>query len=276
MDNLKKINSGAEEGKISEDVEIKQIDEREQYQKPARERLLAKTVKSEEKASALANQEAVSVSINSGKHGQHKLEKINSIIQDINVAVKTTEEITVLFEGISGILEQAAKTDSMERLKLLEIEARDLAREVEKIAEASPAIPTPGGAEETALVDIEKRLAVALDELKSPPTDKKLAPAEIVLDNPDARKATSRKLEETKVHLGSLTETIKETAVAIRKAIEIGQVAFENSEASTVLVRDVDAALELAQKASFSINSDPGKAISAIGESKLGTELLKS
>lgn len=252
--------------------DLKKIDERVPNRKQSREELYKKSklVPAAKVEQAVQNTEAVSVNISANKKATGSHEQINSILTEINEAVRTTDEITALFEGITGIITQASKTDSMERLKVLEREARDLAVEVSKIANTD--VRTSKSADK-ALIEIETKLQNALGELRQPASS--VVETEISFESPDKLSDSSKKIESTKEHLLGLTQTVRETALEIKRAIDIGEIAVANNEASTVMVRDVDAALEIATKTSLSINSDPRKAMAAIGESKRGQELLK-
>lgn len=252
--------------------DVKKIEEREPNRKQSKEDLYKqrRLLTAAKVESAVQNSEAVSVTISNNKKATGSREQINSILEEINEAVRTTDEITALFEGITGIITQAAKTDSMERLKVLEREARDLAVEVSKIANTD--VPTSKSADK-ALIEIETKLQNALGELRLPASS--VVETEISFDSPDKLSNSTKKIESTKEHLLGLTQTVRETALEIKRAIDIGEIAVANNEASTVMVRDVNAALEVATKTSLNINSDPRKALAAIGESKRGQELLK-
>ncbi len=219
---------------------------------------------------AKTNTEAVSVAVSSTKATNPGKEQVYKILGEINQAVRNTDEITSLVEGIAGIVSQAAKAETMERLNALEFEARDLAAEVAKIASH--------GIDETKishhnLSDHTKKLSESFGKLSEP--------AQVLSSQifPFNDLETARKHEElvnkTKSEIESLSENIRATAVELKKAMEIGETVVENNEASFAMVRDVDAAIEMAQKTSKSINADPKTALAAIGESKRAPDLIK-
>ncbi|GEM_PF-3068040 len=229
-------------------------------------------------AATKINHEAVKVDLETRAVSEKQIqrEKINSIIQQVNVAVQATEEISSIFDSITGIIEQAgSETASATRLQTLEREAKTLAEEITKIAEKGAALKDEPTTDLESLSAVEAKLSTVLNQLFPEASKTPITPAEISFQNKGAIENTALKVKSTKEQLELITKNIKETSADIRRAIELGEVAVENNEASTVMVRDVMQALEIAARTSLNINSDPTTAINAIGIKSLRPDLLK-
>jgi hypothetical protein len=217
-----------------------------------------------------SSSDAVAVSVTSERKGTGDKNKLYSILDEINLAVRTTDEITALIDGISGIVTQASKAESLERLAVLEEEAKELTNEIAKIAAVDI---QKSDTNNLKVLEFEGKLQSSLSELKKPVNE--IESQIFPFGSPENVEANSEKITQTKAEIESLTKNIRLTAVEIKKAMEIGETAVENSEASMAMVRDVDAAAEMAKKTGLQIKSDPIKAIAAIGESKRAPDLIK-
>jgi hypothetical protein len=209
--------------------------------------------------------EAASISVTSKKTNDRN--QIHKVLEEINLAIRNTDEITTLLDGISGIASQASKADSVERLGKLQLEAQELAREIAKIADT----PVPrSSSTDPKINDFEEKLHESLSNLKKPS-----AQIESGLNSAKGSKFEEDLLNKTKKEIESLTSNIRTTALEIKKAIDLGEIAVENNEASFVMVRDVEQAAEMAKKASLSIGKNPNLALGAIGVSKRAQDLIK-
>jgi len=253
-------------------MDVKELSAKEQFKKNPQDEKKAKAPRPISNLTANhINTEAVQIEIKSGSAKKHNStrDKINSVIEQVNLAVKTTEDIASVFESITGIVEQAvSKVGSSDRLKVLEVEARSLAGEVERLTSMGKGFTGEAFESDKDLEEIELRLKQTIE---SP-----FGPSDIKFSNIAEINTTVTKVSSAKERLENITKTIKETSLEIKKALEMGEIASANSEASSVLVRDVEQALEVAKQTSLSINTDPVKAIAAVGTSKIGSDLLKS
>lgn len=224
------------------------------------------------------NEEAVKVdlAIKSRSSRSDERGKINSIIEQINLAVQATEEISALFESITGIVEQASQTSgSSDRLPTLELEAKELASAVRKITDRANSPQDTLPSDKQTLVAVEQKLCEALKGLFGSESGATIQPAEISFKSKDSITKTAQQVDQTRNHLESIAKNIRETAAEIRRAIELGEVALENGEASEVMVRDLEEAFKVAEVASGRISTNPEQAIRAIAIKKLRVDLLK-
>ncbi|MDZ4785731.1 MAG: hypothetical protein SGJ02_06620 [bacterium] len=258
-------------------MDVKELSAKEQFKKNPQDEKKAKAPRPISNLTANhINTEAVQIEIKSGSAKKHNStrDKINSVIEQVNLAVKTTEDIASVFESITGIVEQAvSKVGSSDRLKVLEVEARSLAGEVERLTSMGKGFTGEAFESDKDLEEIELRLKQTIESLVN---QKPFGPSDIKFSNIAEINTTVTKVSSAKERLENITKTIKETSLEIKKALEMGEIASANSEASSVLVRDVEQALEVAKQTSLSINTDPVKAIAAVGTSKIGSDLLKS
>jgi hypothetical protein len=219
---------------------------------------------------ANSSSDAVEISVSPDRKLSGDKNKLYSVLDEINLAVRTTDEITALVEGISGIVTQASRAENLERLAILEKEARELTAEISKIAMVDI---QKSESKNLKVMEFEGKLQSSLSDLKKPvgEIESNIFPFE----SPEHVGANAEKINQTKAEIEALTKNIRLTAVEIKRAMEIGETAVENSEASTAMVRDVNAAVEMAQKTGLHIKSDPARAIAAIGVSKRAPDLIK-
>lgn len=211
--------------------------------------------------------EAVSISVSGNQKTKNDRQEVHKVLEEINQAIRNTDEITSLLEGISGIASQASKADSMERVERLQAEAKELAREIAKIADS----PIPrSNLSDPKINTFEQELQGAFDSLKKPS-----AQIESGINSLKSRESGADLLTKTKAEIESLTSNIRATALEIKKAIDLGEIAIENNEATFVMVRDVEKAAEMAKQASLSIGKNPKLALEAIGLSKRAQDLIK-
>lgn len=221
--------------------------------------------------------DAVNLEVKSAqkRHDVETRTKRNDILLRINEAVETTEEIGSILESITGIVEQAKNQNLPgERIKPLEVEAQQLADQASTKLEKARGVITPVGVDDDTIKKIEKKLAAALEQLY--PTDNSnIAAHDINFTTKEAIVNTLAKVESTRDRLLGLTRTVQETSEEIKRAVELTEVASENVEASSSLVRDLNQALDMASETSLKINEKPQLALDAIGDPSSVVELLK-
>lgn len=217
---------------------------------------------------AKSNSEAVKIGIS--KSQSTSKEQVYKILNEINQAVRNTDEITALVDGIVGIVTQANRAETAERLNALESEARDLAAEVAKIASVEI---DSAAMSENKLSAQAKKLSDSFGALSKPA--QKITTELSPFSDSSKTKQYEEVVSQAKAEIESISENIRATALELKKAMELGETVVENKEASFAMVRDVESAIEMAKKTSKSINADPKTAIGAIGESKRAADLIK-
>ena len=236
-----------------------------------------RSIKSLEAAHPLAKAvDPVSVQL---EHAQHRenvdvSRKANEVISVVNQVSDATKEIKQLVESLGGITEQADQNQgNPKRVAALEKEANDLVDEIKKRVNAK----TEGGVDlfggDKIRLDVEKQLGKVLDVIL--PDDKvgsgisevKFTPKDLILN-------VRTNIEKVRARLETVSDSLNSTKGEVESVIKELAVANENSEASNASVRDVDQALELADKLRGSFAARHQQAVNASGVTPESLKLL--
>lgn len=199
-----------------------------------------------------------------------------SVIEKVEEALQTTQEIGEIFQSIAGIVELADKeiTERQKRERL-QTEARELASQIEaRLERISRTSLNPLPEEEQKRKKVEELLR-EIAELTPKSFGEYLSSADINLSSEQEIEATIRKVKRAKERIERLSGIVHETADIMKKAFTLTEIASENSTASEASIRELDEALRIAEETSLHINENPAAALGAIGLTKESLELLK-
>ncbi|MCB0338023.1 MAG: hypothetical protein KDD53_00395 [Bdellovibrionales bacterium] len=193
-------------------------------------------------------------------------DKANRIINEVNLTIQATEDITNIFSSVEGIVVQAGEQETTpERKKVLEKEANSLLEEARKVAQKATDQSGADPANDEVELQIEKELAplrkLLPDEAKS-----SFGISVVDFSTEDAIVNTRIEVERAVRQLKDLSERVNNSSENIRSRLSELEVAAQNSEASQSSIRDVDQALRLGADIAGRIGGDPQNALGSFSQ----------
>lgn len=209
---------------------------------------------------------------------KHINSKLNEVIDAVNLASNATADIEKLVKSISGIVEQVdAGNLPANRRGILEDEANQLVSEIKVKAEVeTEAGVKPLGGDKIRL-ELEEKLGKQLEVILPDTARNAFGIGRIGLSQKDAILQTRATVEAARLRLEELRSAVTDGQKQLEHTVNTVDVALQNSEASSVSVRDVDQALRLASDTKSAVSKSPEAAIGSIGRLRASAlELLES
>lgn len=233
----------------------------------------AKTVSSARQNDAAVNLNIQKTSSTDRAKTQSRL-KLNEALSAAHLAKDSVKELGDLVESVAGIVEQAAGTEvPKERLPILEQEGRQLAGELVDRAKTSPLKELPNYVSGETKVELQAHVDQTLSTL-APTKDAKSALVDF--SSSAAITASQDKVSATQHQVNTLHQTVDKAAAEISKTVTSFEVVNENQQAATADVRDVEAAIDLANKLSEQIRLNREESFASFGNLDLNSARLLS
>ncbi len=204
------------------------------------------------------------VKVNTEHHSQDIRAHTNNIIDAINLAVSNTHEISALFKGISGIVEQLGVGEiSDKRISILEKEAQELIQAIQmKALQASSGEVRPLAGDSIRL-EVERELGKTLELILPDSAIDAFGLTKLDFSRKEAIINTRTAVARAQAQLEDLQSAVNISKVTIESAVTQLEIAWQNSEASRSSVRDLEEAMQLAGFTSNSIGADPSGAVNS-------------
>lgn len=207
-------------------------------------------------------------------HSAEIRQKLNEVINTVNFAVDTTNELKSIVNSIAGIASQASNDDlTQQRKTALEREANSLISEIKKKAETS----TPEGIKpllgDKIALDIEKKLGKTLEFVLPDSAKDSFGLNPVSFSRKDSIIATITNIKKAQEQIERLKNSVAEVKEQVKSKADEIDVMVQNTEASFASVRDLDQAIQLAGNTKVGIKTDPERALSSLG--KLDSSALR-
>ena len=197
----------------------------------------------------------------------------NEIVSTINVVADATGEIDRLVKSIDGIVKQASKDDvPPKRLSVLEKEANQIIDAIKRkvdLTSTSHGNPLNG---DPIKLDGEPGVAPALNVQLPDHAKNAFGIKKIDFSGQAGIENSKVAVSHAQSQLHELHSKVQDTKKSVHHAVATLDVALQNTEASKATVRDLDAALKLANEAKSHISHQHGEALGSI--SRLGQRAL--
>lgn len=203
--------------------------------------------------------------------------KLNEVIEAVNLASNATSDIEKLVKSIGGIIDQVDSGNlPANRRSILEDEANQLVLEIKvkaNVETESGVRPLSG---DKIRFELEQKLGKALEVILPDTAKNAFGLGKIGLSQKDAILQTRATVEAARQRLEELRKAVTDGQKDLEHTVNTVDVALQNSEASSVSVRDVDQALKLASDTKSAVGKSPEAAIGSIGRLKASAlELLE-
>jgi len=249
-------------------MEVKDVKESEgtkevaQQNQPSKQRNIQALTSSHVPLDTMERVELSSESNHKTKENNEARSRANAIINVINIAQETAQEIGRLMQSIDGIAKQAEKSDFPQRLPVLESEANQLVEEIKRKADTEASGVRPLAGEEIKLeIDPQRPLKVIF----SPRAVDAFGLGEIRLDPPNRIHNVKSAIKGAMQEIDALNDAIADAQNKVEEVVTAIEVAMQNSEAALASIRDVDEALNLASKTGGLISKSPDDAMNSAG-----------
>lgn len=206
--------------------------------------------------------EAVSVNVRNLNITSAIRASSNKAIESVNLAADTVRSVSKLVSSLDGVLEQASSDGlSKSRVDALEKEAKELVSAIRERIKPPP----PPLAGERIKVDAEAVLGKTLDFILPELKDEVFSVTTVEFSTKDSIMQVRSAVAETRQNMEALRESVDLIRKEVASATSAIDVAIQNSEASKNVVRDVEAAADLAESTIGGIKENPKDALNSIG-----------
>lgn len=192
--------------------------------------------------------------------------RANEAISVVNLTEEATAEIEKLVSSISGIVDQVDNPKlTGPRREVLEKEANQLVDEIRKRAATETLDGKKPLEGDPVRIELDKRFAKTLDIILPDSAKEAFGLGKLKFSAKEAIVQTRDIVARAQEQLNALKGAVQETKSSLKDSVAALEVALQNTEASSVSLRDVDQALKLAGDTKIGIARDPQGALSSVG-----------